>query len=231
MKDHAQGSSPSQEPSGTIRPSGQLGTAHVGSTPDGSQFVHQQHVQGGSSANTLDPDGTFHLTVTHGYPLARAGEREVAQTLVAYLVQHSSDARLLGGAEDGRGEDGLLLVGGQRMGLQVVTGIKAQQYLRAVHKKGSEDTQGSLAEFAHLLGEAIQSKASQYGRLEAERMVLALDVRFAPLLSNQTTVAAYNDCWGTSGPAEAFAAVYIVGHAPEFVTPLWMAPGLLNSGR
>jgi hypothetical protein len=112
----------------------------------------------------------------------------------------------LGLARDDRGEDGLLVIGGRSVSIQIVTIPTGEEVWRGLSRRGSASQEGSLDDAVLLVRHALEHKAGK-----ARGTLLALDAAHLGAIVGPRLVEAYRSAYGD--PEEEFNLIetWIIG--------------------
>lgn len=94
----------------------------VESSPDSpkGRRVDYRSASGGASLSETDSQGSFRAALSGALERGTPAQERVMRTLIHLLRASGNEVRMLAGARDDRGEDGLLLVNGRRLVVQIV---------------------------------------------------------------------------------------------------------------
>ena len=166
----------------------------------------------GRSRGRRNEDGTFTLEVSQQPLRGRSAEQYVVADLISAMQTLTKEHVAFRGGIDANGEDGVIVVGGGELDLQIVT-VPANEHWGQVCAKadGSSATLSfSAEEGGEWIRDAIQKKSNAYAPSVKQRMMLALDARHAGILGHPEIVNAFlrlTPKWSGDG----FAQVWLVG--------------------
>ena len=182
----------------------------VKDSPAAREKPHSIAVQtplGSTSEAHLSLDGRVSLAASGRPDVGRCGEPQVTDILVQRLIADGCNVSLLAGAADGRGEDALLQMNGERVTVQATSVPSNSPYWRqAAHSSARTDVDIDGA--VEWLREAIVSKSFVDDR---SRTILAIDARHAGVLGDSAIRAAYLLRHPSPTSEYGFAQTWIVG--------------------
>ena len=174
--------------------------------PD-ERTVDYSSPQGARSTATLAGDRVG-LSVAGPVDVGKRGERRVIDLVLATLREAGFAAAEAPGRDD-RGEDHVLLIGSDRIVLQVVSLPRDPEFWRAV-ASGTASADVALSRAVEWIDETIRAKA-KYGEDLKRTMLLAIDAAHAGVLGSEVCVKAYLGEHGDPAERHGFAAVWLVG--------------------
>jgi hypothetical protein len=154
----------------------------------------------------MDATGTFQADLLEPLERGKAGELHVMKILAQVLRENGHDVRSVDGAQDNRGQDGLLLIDGCQVEVQIVL-LRVDPRLwggLAIHQSASRS--GDLFVAVRWVREAVKHKEGR-----ATRTLLAPDATHFGAIVCSKLVDAYINKHGN--PTEEFSLVdvWIIG--------------------
>lgn len=171
---------------------------------------------GAQSKANLDHQGTVTLSASGVPDVGTRGESHVCDILAERLRSDGGSVVPIAGARDGRGEDGLLIVQGRQLTLQVTSVPSSSTYWREA-AQGSANTQVDSSRAADWLREALLLKATVDARANT---ILAIDARHAGVLADPAVAGTYRARFPGPESEFGFAQVWVVGPTPGHCTRL-----------
>ncbi|MBU4259289.1 MAG: hypothetical protein KKH45_07890 [Proteobacteria bacterium] len=113
-------------------------------------------------------------------------------------------------AEDDRGEDGLIRVGGQDFILQVVT-FPIDEIIWGALARGEAELSGDRARALELLRETLRHKNRRMASSERSSVILVIDGRNVSSLFSRELVTAYLKKYGAPEKEFGFAQIWLIG--------------------
>jgi hypothetical protein len=168
--------------------------------------VESRPASGGASDSCVAADGSFQVTLSGALDRGRAGESHVIKILFNKLHERDSDIYVDDGARDHFGEDGILVVNGRRMALQIVTVPKSPAVWKGLNVQNTAAVSGDRAAAVSIIRDAIVAKS-----VKAKGTILALDLTHIGAIVNRTLVEAYLAAFGDPVAEFSFEAVWLVG--------------------
>jgi hypothetical protein len=210
----------------TLKPSGSGVTVETtspalhgeGRSAEGAETVLYRSSAGAQSNSRLSGD-TVHVTVSGPIEVGTRGEGEVVGILRSTMAMMGR-AVSQGGPASNRYDDKWLTVNGERVAVQVVTVPPSENYWSEVAAAGSASTDVPVSLAARWVHEALKGKASHYGPECCGEFILALDCRFAAVVSSRAVVESYLGQFGDPTLALGFGAVWLVGPRESRCTQL-----------
>lgn len=171
---------------------------------------------GARSEARLSADGRVTLQATGPVDIGTRGEPQVHDVLIARLRAEGFLVEVMRGADDKRGEDGLLVIAGARRTVQVTAVPGSPTYWREA-AQGSASTSVDAARAIEWMRGAIESKAHIDDRAST---ILALDARHAGILADPGLADRYRDMYTSPVTEFGFAQVWVVGPTASHCTRL-----------
>lgn len=166
---------------------------------------------GATSDTRLSPSGEFSIRVTGAYGLGEAGEPRVKKTLRKRLQIDGINAVFEFGVNS-HGEDGILVLDGQRFALQITMALRRDRVDWAAACAGTATTSADVEGIAEWIDEAIKSKVP---KTDPEKTILALDANHLGIMADVALVSCYRKRFGSHSLRFGFAAVWLVGPTVE----------------
>jgi hypothetical protein len=184
-----------------------LGIAAEGdpNNPEGRR-VETRPSSGGRSISATEIDGSFALNLSKGLEVGRAGENNALGVLIEALTLQGHDVRRLPGAQDGRGEDALLMIDGKQRVVQFVTVPMDQALWQTLNRSNASDLRGTKSDAVDLVRKAFVLK-----KTKAMGTVLVLDAAHAGALAYPGLVEKYQEIYGDPVKEFALQQAWIVG--------------------
>lgn len=166
---------------------------------------------GSTSETPLSPSGVFSISVTGAYGLGKDGEPRVKKILRQRLklegVVHAFEA-----GKDSDGEDGMLVLEGQRFALQITMALCRERVNWEAASAGTSKASANIESVATWIHEVIKSKAQ---KTDPPNTILALDANHLGIMSGAALLSCYRDLFGSPSQRFGFAAVWLVGPTVE----------------
>jgi hypothetical protein len=172
--------------------------------PDGRR-VEYRPASGGRAVSEMDSGGSF--TVDLSGPLERGtpNEGHVMNVLVAALNGQRHQVNRKGGARDDRGEDGLLVVDGHQIEVQVTMATDGEVW-ETLNATGASSPEGDLHAQVSFIRRALERKADK-----AKGALVALDATHFGALVGRALVDAYLAEYRSPVEEFSFRDVWIIG--------------------
>jgi len=199
------------------RADAKLGLVH--DSPAAPGKAHSINVQSGSgmrSSAELGPEGVVRISASGRPDVGTRGEPELVGILLRRLADEGSSLRLIDGASDSRGEDGLLAGDNQEFVLQVTAVPSNSAFWREV-AQGSGSTQVPKEHAVAWLRDAVVLKAKM---AEPEQTILAIDARHAGVLADPAIAELYRSTYSSPTVEYGFAQAWVVGPTSSNCTRL-----------
>jgi hypothetical protein len=177
--------------------------------------VENRPASGGASDSSTAADGSFQATLSGTLDRGRAGESHVIKVLFNKLRECESEIYIDDSARDDFGEDGILVVKGRRIPLQIVTVPNSPAVWKDLNVQKTAALSGDQPTAVSLLRDAIVAKS-----VKAKGTVLALDLTHIGPIANRTLVEAYLAVFGDPVAEFSFEAVWLVGPTPRSTVEL-----------
>jgi hypothetical protein len=191
----------------------------VADAPRTANTPHTITVQtplGARSEARFTHDGGVEVRFTGKPDVGTRGEARVRDTLLEKLRSEGRDAHYVDGAENHRGEDGRLLIGGRPFNLQVTT-VPADRDFWGQASRSSSLTRVEAEAAVAWIRKAVVAKSTLDGR---ETTILALDAQHAGVLSDEGIADVYRKTFGSPSQEFRFAQSWIVGPTASHCTQL-----------
>jgi hypothetical protein len=170
----------------------------------------------GATSEARQTQDGVEISVGGRLDVGRPAERNIQDILVERIRSEGIPVVAEEGAEDSRGEDGLLVVDGHRYTLQATTVPKAPTFWQDLRRSGSATTEVSNARAAEWIHDAIDAKAAKLlPRQSRAGIILALDARHAGVIAGPLVKAEYSAMYGAASVEFGFEAIWIVGPTPS----------------
>jgi hypothetical protein len=173
--------------------------------PEGRR-VESRSSSGGSSTSVIDKEGSYEVNLAKGIEIGRVGESSALGVLTEALTRQGCEVRLLEGAKDASGEDGLLLIDGERRVVQFVTVPVDTSLWKSLNKNAVAGFEGTKSEAVALVRAAFKLK-----RTRAKGTVLVLDAAHAGVLASPGMVEAYQAAHGDPVKEFSLHQAWILG--------------------
>jgi hypothetical protein len=168
--------------------------------------VESRPAAGGSADSSINADGEFQATFSGKLARGRAGESQVTKVLFNKWRELESDVRQDDSARDDFGEDGIIVLNGRRLPLQIVTVPNSPAVWKDLNVNDAAALSGNLAVAVSLLRDAIIAKS-----LKARGAVLALDITHIAAIVNRKVIEQYLAFFGDPVAEFSFESVWLVG--------------------
>jgi hypothetical protein len=186
---------------------GQLGTVADTRTPGDGRTITYTAPTGAHSDAVVAGDQLM-LRVVRPVDVGTRGESRVLASVVAHLTSGGVVTGSLP-ASDERGEDRVLLIGGERVTLQV-TAIPDDSFWAGV-ARGTNEVHVPLTHALAWINDAICAKAHQYPSTSRASMLLAVDAAHAGVLADPSLRDRYVEQFGDPSALFEFGGVWLVG--------------------
>ncbi len=200
--------------SGEFRITGSpVGFIHEGPTDGGDgHFVDHRPASGGRSLSVSDSKGGFKTHLSKTLQVGREGEWWVMKALRKALAKAGQEVETPTdrSAEDDRGEDGLIRVGGQDFIVQIVT-FPTDETIWSTLARGEAELSGDRARALELLQETLRHKNRRMAASEKSSVILAIDGRNVSSLFSRELVTAYLKKHGAPEKEFGFAQIWLIG--------------------
>jgi hypothetical protein len=139
-----------------------IGTA-VESPPDhpGGRRVEYRPASGGRAVSDADSAGSFTADLSGPLERGKSNEGHVMNVLVAVLQEQGHDVGRRQGARDEDGEDGLLVVDGRQIEVQIVTMPSDTTVWETLNATGASSRAGDQRMQVDLVRGALERKANK----------------------------------------------------------------------
>ena len=185
----------------------------------GQQLRIRTQTPGGARSHELLVDGAVSLNIHGPTQTGRRGEPRVLDTLLSRLRQEGHQPVLEEGPRDGHGEDGILLLEGKRLTLQVVT-VPRDAKLWHDANRDSGTMSVTVADAANWIRDAVLVKLTKTSPAERAKTILVLDAGHAGVLSADEVTDAYLALYGDPHVAFGLASIWLVGPTLSTTTRL-----------
>ena len=166
---------------------------------------------GATSETRLSQSGEFSISVTGSYGLGEDGEPRVKQTLGQRLQMDKVDSVFEPGMNSD-GEDGILVLDGQRFALQITMALGRDRVDWEAANAGTTTASAKLETVAEWIDDVIKSKAL---RTDPPKTILALDANHLGVMADVALVACYQERFGSPSQRFGLAAVWLGGPLVE----------------
>lgn len=174
--------------------------------------VDSRPASGGRSFSRTEADGGFTVELSGVLDRGRANERHAIKTLIKALRMSGRKALPNSEAEDERGEDGILMLDGARVGVQVVTLPAKRAVWKTLADEGSVEVTGTIDDAVTIIRETLDHK-----RGKAVDTLLVLDAAHFGALIGPSLVQAYSRSYGNPEHEFSLAEAWLVGPTPQSV--------------
>jgi hypothetical protein len=196
---------------------GSLGlVADSPATPERPHSITVQTPLGARSEAHFASDGTVTLRATGCPDVGTRGEPQVRDILRERLATEGFSVEFVPGAINERGEDGVLILDGSRLVLQVTSVPGTDEYWRQAVQSSAVaivDPERAIA----WLRSAVESKRNLDGRRST---LLAIDARHAGVLSDHGLADQYRQRYSSPATEFGFAQAWVVGPTASHCTRL-----------
>jgi hypothetical protein len=189
-------------------PTGQLGTVAESTVPFWGRLINYTAPTGSKSSASFDGEKVA-ISVEPPIDIGRPGEARVLSCIVARLAIAGKQATKLIASDD-QGEDGVLLVAGDRVTVQIVTASPNTTFWSSV-ARGSGAVHAKLPEAAGWIYKAIAAKAQLYSNENKLCMLLAIDLAHMGVLAGLALTEQYLRIHGDPSVQFNFGAVWLIG--------------------
>ncbi len=180
-------------------------------SPEGRR-VDSKPASGGRSFSRTEVDGGFTVELSGVLDRGRDNERHAIETLIKALRVSGRKASLNSEAQDERGEDGILILDGTRIGVQVVSVPAEPAVWKTLADGGSCEVTGTIDDAVKIIREALEHK-----RGKAVDTLLVLDAAHFGALVGPLLVQAYSRSYGNPEHEFSLAEAWLVGPTPRSV--------------
>jgi hypothetical protein len=184
-----------------------IGTV-VESPPDhrGGRRVEYSPASGGRAVSDTDSAGSFRADLSGPLERGKSNEWHVMKVLQAALKEQGHEVSRKRGAQDDRGQDGLLVVDGRQVEVQIVTVPSDTEVWKTLNATGASSRSGDLRAQVRLIRGALEHKANK-----ARGALVALDAAHFGALVSRKLVDAYLAEYGSPVEEFSFFDVWIIG--------------------
>ena len=168
--------------------------------------VDSRPPSGGRAFSRTDEKGSFAVELSGVLDKGRANERQVLQVLVEALSADGRTATLVSGSQDNRGEDGLLMIDGVSVAVQIVSVPVEPTVWKELSAKGGLEASGTIDDAAAMIRRALEHK-----RGKATDTILVLDATHFGAFVGPRLVQAYCERHGDPEQEFALTEVWLVG--------------------
>lgn len=172
----------------------------------GGRRVEYRPASGGKAISDTDTVGSFKAELSGRLERGKSNEPYVMKTLAAALRGQGHQVNRKRGARDDRGEDGLLVVDGRQIEVQIVTMPVDPDVWKTLTATGAFSGAGDLHAQVALVRGALERKA-----LSAKGTLVALDAAHFGAIVRRELVDAYLAKYGNPVKEFSFDDVWIVG--------------------
>jgi hypothetical protein len=164
---------------------------------------------GTRSLSTIGNTGEINIAAEGRPDIGRKSEGRVLDILLDCLNSAGHVATLIDGARDKYGEDGLVILDGDELTVQITAVVPSDEFWRQ-SAKGAATISGFASEAATWLHTAMMRKVDAIAPEQRRTTVLAIDVRHLGVLVDPTVLSAYEKAYGSCAQF-GFRATWIVG--------------------
>ena len=197
---------------------GNVGTVAEERDASGAQFRVRVQTPAGARSDALLGDGLVSFNIRGPIQIGRKGEPRALDTLLCRLREEGHLPTLEAG-RDQLGEDGILLLQGQRLTLQVVSVPSCPELWRDANRD-SVTTAVPVADGAKWVRDGIVAKFTNTSPGERPKTILVLDVGLTGILSAHEVADAYLALHGDPHIEFGLASIWLVGPTPSTTTRL-----------
>lgn len=147
------------------------------------------------------------------------GEPRVRDTLLSALRSTGVTVSWEPGVNED-GEDGILVIAGQRVTLQITTAPRDGRFWRDANTTPSATTDVAVDHAPQWIHQSLAHKAASLSTSHKAQMLLAVDAAHFGPLASQEVVTSYLSQFGEPRQEFGFGAAYIVGPTPSSTTRL-----------
>ena len=166
---------------------------------------------GATSETKLSPSGLFSISVTGAHGLGEAGEPRVKKILRQRLQMDGVDVLFEPGVNSD-GEDGILVLDGQRFALQITMALSRDRADWAAASTGTTTTSANVGDVVEWIHKVIESKVP---KTDPAKTILALDANHLGIMADVALVSCYQERFESPSNRFGFAAVWLVGPTVE----------------
>ncbi len=193
--------------------------------PDGRR-VEYRPASGGRAVSDTDSAGSFTADLSAPLERGQSNEVHVMKVLVAALKEQGHEVSRKRGARDEDGEDGLLVVDGRQIVVQIVTMPVDPEVWKTLNACGAFLGAGDLRAQVDLVRGALERKANT-----AKGTLVALDAAHFGALVGRKLVDAYLAEYRSPVEEFSFLDVWIIGPTVRSSVHLGIEPGFSPSGN
>jgi hypothetical protein len=164
---------------------------------------------GTRSLSTLSNTGEINIVADGRPDIGKKSEARVQDILLDCLRSVGHVATLIDGARDEYGEDGLVILDGDRMTIQITAVVPSDEFWHQ-SAKGGAAISGFASQGATWLHAAIMRKVGAIAQEQRRTTVLAIDARHLGVLVDPTVLIAYEKDYGSCARF-GFRAAWVVG--------------------
>lgn len=197
---------------------GTVGSVAEEGYASGERFRIRTQTPKGARSHALLADGVVSLEIHGPTQTGRKGELRAIDTLFSRLRQEGHSPTLEAGRDE-RGEDGILLLGNERLTLQVTSVPRCRKFWRAANRD-SGSTAVSIADASKWVRDAVLAKANEMSSAVRATTIIVLDAGLAGVLSAPEVADTYLALYGDPHVEFSVAAVWLVGPTPSTTTRL-----------
>jgi hypothetical protein len=197
---------------------GNVGTVAEERDTSGEQFRIRTQTPEGAHSHELLADGVVSLDIHGPTQTGRKGEARALDTFFTRLRQQGHQPVLEAGRDE-RGEDGILLLQGERLTLQVVSVPSFPKLWRDANRDSAK-TCVPVADAAKCIRDAVFAKFTNTSPAERPTSIVVLDAGLAGVLSAHEVADAYLALYGDPHVEFGLASIWLVGPTPSTTTRL-----------
>lgn len=173
----------------------------------GGRSVISRPSSGGTAESHIDGQGRLRVTLSAPLDVGRTSEARVLKTLAqAVAADRGSRCSVSPGAEDARGEDGVLWIGGSTVQVQIVTLPSASSVWKELAESGATSLLLEMTDVVRLVRISLERK-----RDRVAPMILALDASHIGAAVGPQLVREYIGTYGEPNLEYGWTEVWLVG--------------------
>jgi len=192
---------------------GNIGTVAEERDASGEHLRIRTQTPEGARSHELLAYGVVSLNIHGPTQTGRKGEGRALDTLLSRLREEGHQPVLEAGRDE-QGEDGILLLQGERLTLQVVSVPSCPELWRDANRD-SATTAVSVADAAKWIRDAVLAKVTNTSPAERATTIVVLDAGLAGVLSAHEVADAYLALYGDPHPEFGLASIWLVGPTPR----------------
>jgi len=173
--------------------------------PDGRR-VEYSPASGGRAVSDTDSAGSFRADLSGPLERGKSNEWHVMKVLQAASKEQGHEVSRKCGAQDDRGQDGLLVVDGRQIEVQIVTMPVDPEVWKTLNASGAFLGEGDLRAQVDLVRGALKHKKNK-----ATGALVALDASYFGAFVSRKLADAYLAEYGSPVEEFSFFDVWIIG--------------------